>query len=245
MSSLREYYFNDLEKSSDKWESYFEIYDDHVSNSLYRLIDKQAQPRKFTFVEVGVQKGGSLEMWGKFFQDEQSCSQNSDMAFDIEIIGIDVDPECANLKYSMPNIQVIIGDQGDPSFWDKFLRDHSKIDIFIDDGGHFMEQQITTFERVFPSLSIGGVYICEDCHTSYMPYNGGGYKNPKSFIEYAKEYIDVVNSEWIMDNDKELNVKKFFGRDLTSVHFYDSMVVFEKFGKKEMKRVFPEKFRTS
>ena len=86
------------------------------------------------------------------------------------------------------------------------------------------------------------VYICEDTHTSYMPYNGGGFKVKGSFIEYAKQYIDVIHGNWINELDTSFEHVKKIGYDLTSVHFYDSMVVFEKFGKKDMKRVQPTAF---
>jgi hypothetical protein len=75
-----------------------------------------------------------------------------------------------------------------------------------------------------------------------MPYNGGGLRNRNSFIEYAKTYIDIIHQDWWSELDTELERKKKIGKDLTSVHFYDSMIVFEKFGKTEMKRVFPKGF---
>jgi cephalosporin hydroxylase len=218
MSELREIFDNTLNHPSDKWESYFGVYERHL---------KDFRDREFNLIEVGVQKGGSLDMWANYFPKANI------------ITGIDIDTECANLKYGDPRINVVIGDQGDPAFWDKFLETNTKIDVFIDDGGHFMGQQILTFEKIFPILSIGGVFICEDCHTSYMNYNGGGLERKGSFIEYAKSYIDVIHWEWKEQYTTSLEAKYKIGKDLTSIHFYDSMVVFEKFGKKEMKRVEP------
>ncbi len=215
--------FDNVTKHSDKWDNYFDVYHRH----LYSI---QFQSRPHTLVEVGVQSGGSLEMWSKYLGPFH------------KVIGIDVDTECTKLKYDQPNIEVVIGDQGDPKFWDDFLAKHPKIDVFIDDGGHFMDQQILTFEKVFPTMPIGGIYICEDCHTSYMPYNGGGLRTKGSFIEYAKTYVDIIHQDWWSELDTELERKKVIGKDLTSVHFYDSIIVFEKFGKKKMKRVFPKGF---
>ena len=103
-----------------------------------------------------------------------------------------------------------------------------------------MDQQILTFEKIFPKLCLNGVYICEDCHTSYMQYNGGGLNVKGSFISYAKSYIDVIHSSWWEEMNADLEQRKKIGKDLTSVHFYDSIVVFEKFGKTEMKRVTPK-----
>lgn len=223
MSELRVLFDDYLSLPSDKWDSYFGIYEGHLKNAQISIHNPNV-----VLVEVGVQQGGSLEMWSKFLGPTAT------------IIGIDVDPECLNLKYDNPNISVEIGDQESPHFWDDFLARHPRIDFFIDDGGHFMNQQITTFEKVFPKLSVGGVYFCEDCHTSYMQYNGGGLKSKSSFISYAKSYIDVIHSGWWEELDADLEQRKKIGKDLTSVHFYDSMVVFEKFGKQEMKRVTPK-----
>ena len=50
------------------------------------------------------------------------------------------------------------------------------LDILIDDGGHTMNQQITTFEVLFDKVKEDGIYLCEDLHTSYFKYFGGGYK---------------------------------------------------------------------
>lgn len=220
MSDLRHIFDNTLNHPSDKWESYFGVYERHL---------KDLRKAKPNIIEVGVQKGGSLDMWAHYFPNANT------------ITGIDIDPECANLKYDDPRISVIIGDQGKPEFWDQFLADRKEpIDIFIDDGGHFMDQQIITFEKIFPRLTVGGVFICEDCHTSYMGYNGGGLERKGSFIEYAKSYIDVIHWDWKEQYNTELERKWKIGKDLTSVHFYDSMVVFEKFGKVEMKRVAPK-----
>lgn len=220
MSLLRKT-FSEVTHSSDKWEPYFEVYERHLTRYRGKTI---------SLVEVGVQKGGSLEMWGEFFG--HAC----------KITGIDVDEECKTLEYSNPNISVIIGDQGSSEFWDTYLTSKPKIDIFIDDGGHFMDQQILTFEKIFPILPVGSIYICEDCHTSYMPYNGGGLHRKSSFIEYAKGYVDSLHKEWHSELDSEQDRKNKLSEGLSGIFFYDSMVVFEKFGKRKMIRVAPEKF---
>jgi hypothetical protein len=211
--------FNTVTHSSDKWQPYFEIYERHVNRFRKNPIN---------LVEVGVQKGGSLEMWSKYLHPNSN------------ITGIDIDPECSNLKYEQSNIKVIIGDQGIPGFWDDFLASNTDIDVFLDDGGHTMEQQILTFEKVFPKMPVGSVFMCEDCHTSYMASFGSSLKNPGSFIEYAKNYVDVLHSNWIENPNTEYERYKTLAKDLSGVFFYDSIVVFEKFGKRSMHRVFPK-----
>lgn len=239
MSHLQEI-FSDLQLHSDKWEPYFDIYTRYLTEKLFDLREKQ---EKLVFVEVGVQKGGSLQMWSEYLAWNWSGLYGQQ--YDYQIYGIDINPECEKLEYADKNVHVVIGNQENPLFWDDFLKKVPKIDFFIDDGGHFMNQQILTFEKVFPHINEGGLYICEDCHTSYEFYNGGGLGYKGSFIEYAKSYIDVIHKNWWNELDTEMERRKLIGKDLTSVSFYDSIVVFEKDPKKEMKRVFPKKYSSS
>jgi cephalosporin hydroxylase len=218
MNILRNFFDNSTH-SSDKWEPYFDVYHRHLQHF-------RGQP--VTLVEVGVQKGGSLEMWSNYLGPQA------------RIIGIDVDPECANLKYEQSNIEVIIGDQASPEFWTETLSKIGNIDIFIDDGGHTMDQQIVTLESVFPKLNMNGVFICEDCHTSYMSGFGGGLGSKNSFMEYCKSIIDIQHRRWHNTFITELDRKSSFVKELTSMHVYDSVVVLEKFGERNMQRVFPK-----
>ena len=223
MTKIIKELYNQTDKSSDKWDWYFDVYQRHLG---------KYEGKNITFVEVGVQKGGSLEMWSNFFGPES------------KIYGIDIDPECAELKYDNPNISIIIGDQEDPNFWDKVLQDIGPIDVFLDDGGHGMNQQIVTFEKVWPLLNQNGSYICEDTHTSYFVHYQSSYKSQNSFIEYAKDFVDILHlSDTSIYTDhpveainvcdrfyqtRDTLVNKHFADDISSVHFYDSIVIFEK-----------------
>ena len=55
-------------------------------------------------------------------------------------------------------------------------------------------QQITTFNVLLIMSKDDGVYLCEDLHTSYWLYFGGGYKRDGTFIEYSKNFIDQLNA---------------------------------------------------
>lgn len=133
MTVLRET-FDNLTHSADKWEPYFEVYEKHLCKLL--------PEKELNVVEVGVQKGGSLEMWRDYFAPY------------VKVTGIDVDPECAKIDYGTDDIRVVIGDQSSPAFWDGFLAAFPPIDLFIDDGSHHVDHQILTFEKVFPKLPV-------------------------------------------------------------------------------------------
>ena len=215
MSPLRKI-FDEITLGSDKWDPYFDVYEQYFT----KFIDTNS-----TFVEVGVQGGGSLEMWRKFFGSKT------------KIIGIDVDP--AVLNNQSEGNKIVIGDQADENFWNKFLEEVPEIDMFVDDGGHYMNQQIITFMKVFPKIKAGGVYVCEDTHTSYWRNTGGQLGGKQTFVEFAKAISDLINYEHIEDADK-YNIPRSIvdvTDDIKSVCFYNSMVVFEK-GAKPFARKF-------
>jgi hypothetical protein len=88
-----------------------------------------------------------------------------------------------------------------------------------------MGQQIATFEEMYPLIRDGGVLLMEDLHTNYWEKYGGGYQQPQTFIEYAKNLVDQLNA-W-HSHEPGFQVDEFT-RTTQSIHFYDSVVVFEK-----------------
>lgn len=205
MNKLEDYFFNkEKHLHINKWNHYFKIYDRHFK----KFTDKNP-----TILEIGVQYGGSLEMWDYYFDGK--C----------QIYGMDINPNCLSVpkRLGKDNIQIFIVDQGDRNQLKNFAIRVPKFDIIIDDGGHHMSQQIATYEELYYKLNDGGVYLCEDLHTSYWPEYGGGYKNPNSFIEYTKNFIDYINA-YHSRTDMNLDFRK----STKSIHYYDSVIVLEK-----------------
>lgn len=203
-SSFRDIFFSsNRELSSDKWHHYLDVYEHHF------LRFKSSVP---VILEIGVQNGGSIETWYKYFNGR--C----------KIIGVDIQFN-QSLAKKFPEVLLLTGDQGDVEFWKVVLPKLPEIDIVVDDGGHTMQQQIVTFEALYPKVKAnGGVYLCEDVHTSYWPSYGGGLRHAHSFLEYSKRKIDELNAHhWKGDAPVEE-----FTRTTNSMHFYDSIVVFEK-----------------
>ena len=124
-----------------KWTHYFEIYHRHLSKFIGQSPN---------VLEIGIYSGGSLDMWRQYFGEEA------------QLYGVDIQPACR--AYETRNTSIIIGDQGDHSFWKQAKKTIPALDVVIDDGGHLPEQQIVTFEALLPHLCPGGVYICEDIH---------------------------------------------------------------------------------
>jgi hypothetical protein len=89
-----------------------------------------------------------------------------------------------------------------------------------------MEQQITTFEALYPHVSPNGLYVCEDTHTSYWKRYGGRFRGKHTFIEYSKNFIDALHA-WHFEDAPKGGVSEFT-KSTFGLHFYDSMLVIEK-----------------
>jgi len=201
-------FFNDyIKKSGDKvltkWAHYFSVYERELSGF---------RDTPIRFLEIGVFKGGSLPMWREYF------------AAGSELVFIDIDPACK--AHEIEGTHVHIGDQSDPNFLASIVEKHGPFDVILDDGSHICHHQIASLEALWPTLSDNGLYLVEDCHTSYWPGFGGGYRNEASFIEYAKRIVDRMHS-WYTDQDTIFSFDPI-AKELDSVRFYDSIVVLEK-----------------
>jgi len=151
-------------------------------------------------------------MWRSYFGDGS------------RIIGVDIDQRC--LELVREGFEIVIGDQEEYSFWEQFKRDIPAFDIIIDDGGHHVKQQRVTFECMFSRVADGGVYLCEDTHANYWATHGGGYRKEGTFIEASKGLVDQLNA-W-HSKDPESFVPDYYTENIASIHFYDSVIVFEK-----------------
>jgi hypothetical protein len=215
--SLWEIFNHHLTLKCDKWGPYFDVYEKYFSK--YR--NKEA-----VIVEVGVDGGGSLEMWSKYFGTSA------------KIYGIDNDLKIKELG----GATLVPGDQNSILFWDQFLDKVGTIDIFIDDGSHINLHQIKTFNKVWPKINNDGVYLCEDTHTSYWQGFGGELEKPNTFIEYAKQMIDVLHMEHldnVLNTNPNLKLDHALSelaRDIGQISFYNSQVVFIK-GKPNFDRI--------
>ena len=189
-----------------KWRHYFEIYERHLA---------PFRGRPVLLLEFGVWHGGSLQLWRRYLGPQA------------RIVGVDVNPECAGLAEE--GIEIVIGDQADPATHRSLRERHGGFDIVIDDGGHTMEQQVTTFREIYPAVRDGGLYVVEDTHSSYHAHWGGGLRRPGTFIEQAKLMIDQMHAFY---GPVAGLAPDYITQTVQGLHFYDSMLVVEK-GKRE------------
>jgi SAM-dependent methyltransferase len=185
----------------NKWKHYFPIYERHFKDFVYKPV---------TFIEIGCGLGGSLAMWKRYFGPHA------------RIIGIDIDPECK--KFEEDQIEVHIGRQQDFTFLQSLIEDAGVPDIVLDDGSHIMSHVMASFQFLYSRMPKNGVYMVEDLHTAYWEEFEGGLRKPSTFIELCKSLIDELNA----DHNRGALPPTEFTRTTMSMHFYDSVAVFER-----------------
>jgi cephalosporin hydroxylase len=118
--------------------SYIEIYD--LLLSPYR--------DNSTVLEIGIAGGYSLHMWGEYFTNSN-------------IYGVDISPEIlTNPNLTSEKFSIIHSDATQPPFLDKIQ--NLTFDVIIDDGSHFLEHQVDSFNLLKHKVKVGGLYIIED-----------------------------------------------------------------------------------
>ena len=198
-----------------KWEHYFEVYERFLSPI------RRANP---VVLEIGVQLGGSVEMWRDYFGPTT------------HIFGIDIDPDARQQEDNLT--RVFIGDKQDRAFLREVLREIGTPDVVIDDGGHSANQQITAFEELYPALSDTGLYFVEDTHTSLWRGRFMDRQDQQSFLQYSfarcaqlmewtgnAENFQLLGSD---QNDTLANAVSAFCRTTKAITFFDSMIVYER-----------------
>ena len=206
---LVDLFFSHNGKTVDKWEHYLVIYAHELAPLLHTR-------RPLRLLEIGVQNGGSLELW------EQYLPEGS------QIVGIDVDPNTAGLTFTGA-IRVHIADVTDPTAVAAALGD-AVFDIIIDDGSHRSADIIATFRILFERLALGGKFIIEDLHASYWPSFGGGLRTQSSAIDFFKGLVDALNVDHLQQAAPHEIVAELqeFAPHLARIAFYDSVVIVDK-----------------
>ncbi len=225
--TYQEKFFSERKHSSEKWEHYFEIYD-HLFSHKYG--------QDITYVEIGVQNGGSLEVAKSLF------GQNS------RIFGLDIDPKCVTLQEDGTAEEIFVGSQIDPACIDSLKQRASAIDIVLDDGSHIQKHMLQTFLMLWPSVKEGGIYIIEDTHTNYSPEHQESFYGI-GLYDYFKGLAERLNIDFI-DADARRNRFKLprhqrtrrvahpdITREIFSVEFFDSVIAIRKKRKLEPLRI--------
>lgn len=184
-----------------KWHHYLPLYERYFS---------RWRGKPLRFLEIGVDKGGSLELWRRYF------------GLDAVIYGIDINPDCA--AFDGKGASVRIGSQDDPAFLNHVVDEMGGVDVVLDDGSHHMNHIRTSLDVLFPRLQMGGTYMIEDLHAAYWKPFGGGDQAPTNFFSTLRHLIDDMHRWYTL---RELK-RPVLGGQVGGVHIHDSVVVLDK-----------------
>ena len=184
-----------------KWHHYIPLYDRYFA---------PFRGRKVRFLEIGVNQGGSLQMWRRYLGD------------DAVLCGIDINPNCA--RFDGQSGMVRIGSQDDPEFLAAVVEEMGGIDVVLDDGSHRMAHIKASLQTLFPLLSEGGIYMIEDLHTAYYPKFGGGFRAKDNFFNDVRKMIDDMHG-WYTNKSPRIPAT---AKMVSGLHVHDSLVVIEK-----------------
>jgi len=213
--SITELHLNKTGKVSNKWSSYLTYYDQvflGIRNNSIKLL------------EIGVQNGGSLETWAKYFQNAT------------KIVGCDIDEKCGVLKFDDERILMVVGEVNSV----KILTELNKLgpwDVIIDDGSHRSEDILVGFLNYFPLLKSGGIYVIEDTHAVYQRTETG-IKASWNVFSLFKDLTDIINFQfWSHEESIQKKLQVYLNTNppswllegwIDSIEFRNSMITIKK-----------------
>jgi cephalosporin hydroxylase len=122
----------------------------HSYLPFYEVIMNKYKDEPLTLVEIGVERGGSLILWSKYFKNAR-------------IIGIDVKIQrMAANRARGRNIEIWCTN----AYSLECVKQLPMIDILIDDGPHTLDSQLFCIKHYLPKIKPNGLFIIEDIQTT-------------------------------------------------------------------------------
>lgn len=199
----------------------------HNYTPIYDSFFNKIRHKKLNFLEIGFYQGSSARMWRDYFPHAEFYFIDIDLQWFITY-GKDLHATC--------NLHVV--DQSNACRLQEFIKIvGSNFDIIIDDGGHTMQQQITSFTSLFPYLTSGGIYVIEDLHTSYHTSWGGAgdWDHPNAdgnttirFLQKLIDDLQYISSKTLCADINKcpqtiLNCCTIYQKEIQSIHFFRSL----------------------
>jgi hypothetical protein len=201
---------------SDKYYNYKELYE-----ILQCLLPKKKAKK---ILEIGV--GGHNIPFG----GGQSLRALQFFYSNANILGLDIIDKSF---LDSDRIKTIVGDQSDEIFLNKLGNEYGPFDLIIDDGSHFVSHQKKTFKNLFNYLNSEGIYICEDCSSSYLvSHEGDPYlSDEKNMFTYFSKLTHAANAEFLI-KEKFDSLNNF--KTISKVLFFKGAVLIHKNLKKDL-----------
>ena len=146
--------------------SYIDIYEKEMSKT-----------DDIDLLEIGVKRGHSIRMWEDYFTNSR-------------IYGIDID--LSQLEFECSNVYRCNA-TSETQIYELF--ENSQFDYIVDDGSHRIQDQIGSFDILWPRIKSGGKYFIEDIDGEKAIQAISNYLRTKK-IEYTLFDNRAVKNLW-------------------------------------------------
>ena len=206
-SKLSKFFYYSL---SDKYANYKDLY------NLLGHLKKRDNPK--TILEIGI--GGH----NKQYSGGYSLVALSHYYYNSKIYGLDINEK--NFLDSK-KIKTIQGSQSDEELLEKIGTKNGPFDIIIDDGSHYVDHQIITFQNLWKHLNDDGYYLIEDLSGSYSTRLRGSpeLEKDKNLITFFSDLNHMVNAEQLLR--KWLDKSKYY-TNINQIFYFKSAILIHK-----------------
>jgi hypothetical protein len=151
----------------------------HNYLGFYEQFFSEFRDQKIKVLELGVgpewRSGASLFAFREYFSSG-------------EVIGADIRATSASVAGE--RIRIEIGDLGEVGFLEQ-LRTIEPM-ILIDDASHFWHHQVLAVCELWQSVQKGGIYVCEDIHTSFGKFKvAGQHSGGQTFTAFR--FLQIIS----------------------------------------------------
>ena len=197
----------------DHWKEYASKYE----TNLYSILRDFPSDKTFRMLEIGVQSGGSVQVWKSYFHSR---------AF--YYVGMDIEKRCKRSEDIENNIFIEIGSQLKPTDLMNICKKHGPFHFIVDDGGHTFEMMQTALKTLFISdqcMVENSLYVIEDMHTMVKSDLS---RRPTDIPSIPGELFRMMHYYWYQKLSKtwkiELQNEKDWADRIRSITLYDSMM---------------------
>lgn len=207
------------------------------SLKAYELLTQKMcrKGREIRMLEIGVQSGGSIQMWRWFFGTSR-----------LRYVGIDTNPLSA--AWADETVHIYVGSSQHRELLNKIVRHHGPFDLIVDDGGGKSSMMDSSFDGLYPeALAADGILCIENLNNVYRKETTApnawldeDYKaeeNENTFVGRSKSFVDALHARRQREPDEEEDREIFeeawkkarhFSYRTEAIHFYESMVCLQR-----------------
>jgi hypothetical protein len=185
---------------------------DKLGHGYVEVYERLLGSRKIeALLEIGLGGGASIRTWLDYLPHTE--------VYCIEYFSEENKEKWGGASGSIPGAVVIPGSSTQADTWERVPID---IDVIIDDGSHFPEDQIKTFVLGFPHLKSGGLWFIEDTHCSFEEIYG--YKSGEGAL-FNWLFVSMLTKQGVAlkVGDDYQHIKNIRGFQM-----YKSLIVVEK-----------------